>query len=264
MLSIKRLCTGLAWNNWKVAVRETLFSRTGPIAGVTFFMLFGMSCFQAQASDLAGQDDPEFTNLVHLWLNNDDQGSLPGLARLARQGNRAARLFLARIERTERAPSTYLETLSRDQALDLFRSPSSQGSFRKSWLVVETARNNQLAAALLNTATATVDLSTIGFLIDVGERQATDHLVRIASLYGDQAVHRQLLDGLALEELHPFVQSQNREARKVANGLAALEYTIKHGENKDPKPIITEPDTHAAASFLALGLPYGIVDTENR
>ena len=81
-----------------------------------------MLSFSAVANDLAGKDEPEFQAALQLWLNDNDDESLTRLSKLAMEGNVAARLLLARIEVTDRAPSEFVTQLTRKEYMDIFRS----------------------------------------------------------------------------------------------------------------------------------------------
>ena len=230
------------------------------------FLLFiiGVAIYYpAHGADIAGRDDAQLKRAVLLWLQNDDARSLNSLSELAGKGNVAARLLLARIERTERAPSKYLENLSAVERKQLFRGPAKSSRFFPSWLRVEADRGNRLAGLLQKAGLPEVDLQTIKQLKLKGENQATDHLVRIASLYGSAEVHRELLDGLAIPQLHPYVISQQRKAEKIADGIAALRHIQSTFSNNRLRLNINDENTKSAAQFLALGTPFGSVDRDN-
>lgn len=227
------------------------------------FASAGFSSFSG-AETVQGTDNPQFKQAVAAWLDNNDEQSLPVLADLALQGNIAARLFLARIERTERVPSQFLSNLSQEQQQALLRSPESKGKFKLTWLQVEEKRGNPLARALSRSGLSYVDLETIETLRAYGEIQATDHLIRSASFHGDDIARDKLLNGLAYEELLPFVRHQIRPEKKYGYGLQVLK---KISVGKTPVSIdvdkIDDQDKEAIL-FLALGSPYGELDKVNR
>lgn len=218
------------------------------------------------AVELAGSEDAEFKQAVVLWLQNDDETSLHKLAQLARDGSVAARLLLARIERLDRAPSLYLESLSRERRMRLFRSAKGDGPFYSSWIVVEAGSGHPLASALQRAGSPRVDIDAIEQLIAFGERQATDHLVRVAALYGGAQIHRRLLaNGLALDELRPFILSQEKPPQKQADGLAALRHIARSGSSNDWLELnMADADTMAASLLLSLGIPFGYVEQHNK
>ena len=78
------------------------------------------------ANTISGQNSTVFQHAVKIWLDDNDADSLPVLKNLAVEGNRAAQLFLGRIEITDRAPSKFVQSLSRDERLSLFRPETSK------------------------------------------------------------------------------------------------------------------------------------------
>ena len=226
-------------------------------------LLFSSTGFNnySLAQSVQGADSARFKQAVSAWLNNNDEQSLPVLAELALDGNTAARLFLARIERTERVPSSYLFNLGQQQQHALFRSPQRKGIFQLTWLQVEENLGNPLAKALSRSGLSYVDLEAIKTLRSYGEIQATDHLIRSASFHGDDEVRSKLLEGLTYENLLPFVRSQTRPIEKYSSGLEALKQIIG-GDIPVPADNISQQDNEAIL-FLALGSPFGKLDKAN-
>ena len=216
------------------------------------------------AETIQGSDNTRFKQAVTAWLNNNDEQSLPLFAELALEGNIAARLFLSRIERTERVPSHFVSNLSQDQKQALFRSPQRQGVFNLTWLQVEENLGNPLAIALSRSGLSYVDLETIKSLRSYGEIQATDHLVRSASFHGDDEVRNKLLNGLAYDDLLPFVRNQIRPEKKYGYGLQAMN---KISATTTPVSIDLnnlQPQNKEALLYLALGNPYGELSEVNQ
>ncbi len=230
---------------------------------IALFLITSLISFTA-ASDsvIEGSEHPDLHEAIEIWLQNNDENSLPTIAKLARDGNTAARLLLSRIERTERAPSSYLESLTIKQQKALFRNPENKGVFQPSWMLTEAESGNSIAALFLSSYVPRVDLATIHALRQAGEFEATDHPVRIAALYGDIKIKKALLDELATPQMRPFVISQLPPAKPIADGLAALEYMKQFGQKYSHTKDI-EYETKAAARFLALGIPYGDVSRTN-
>ncbi len=243
-----------------------IFRRTRKVkaCSIFIFLLIPLLCSTTVSSDsiIEGSEHPELVSAINLWLKNDDENSLPLMAKLAREGNTAARLLLSRIERTERAPSAYLESLSVDEQQVLFRNPKKRGPFQLSWMLSEAESGNSLAALFLSSYVPKVDLDTIRALQAAGEVEATDHPVRIAALYGDAQIKKQLLDQLAPPQMRPFVVSQLPPAKRLADGLASLEYMQQYGVGK-PIDIATNSHVETTARFLALGIPYGDITNDN-
>ena len=217
----------------------------------------------SRAETIQGSDNTRFKQAVTTWLNNNDEQSLPLLAELAMDGNIAARLFLSRIERTERVPSHFVSGLSQEKQQALFRSPQRQGAFNLTWLQVEENLGNPLAIALSRSGLSYVDLETIKTLRSYGEIQATDHLVRSASFHGDDEVRNKLLNGLAFDDLLPFVRNQIRPEKKYGYGLQALK---KISATTTPFSVHLDdlqPHDKEAVLYLALGNPYGELSEVN-
>ncbi|WP_350335076.1 hypothetical protein [Coralliovum pocilloporae] len=217
----------------------------------------------SQAMALPGASDPDFRKAVALWLDDDDRHSLPELARLAEDGNVAARLLLSRIERTDRGPSPYVRTLSDQQRLALFRPRSDGGRFHPSWLMVEMQKKNALARMLQMAGRPQVDVELIRGLRDAGELQATDHPTRIAALYGTHGLRQLLLDEkLVLPELVPYVLYNRLAPEPRGDGIAALRWIVQPRTPDLVSP--DDPETLSMAGLLALGFGYGSLSPDNR
>jgi hypothetical protein len=71
-----------------------------------FLLWVGVLITQStQANDLSGFDDPSLLAAIEVWLQDNDPESLPIFASLAAEGNKAARLLLARIDLPNRPPA---------------------------------------------------------------------------------------------------------------------------------------------------------------
>ncbi len=205
----------------------------------------------------AATADQPLQQAVDLWLQGDDQESLPKLAELAAEGNPDARLLLARIETNDLGPSPYRYALERAQSRALFRF-ADVSTFGRSWLFVEAQTGNELAQALLKAKQPEPDLELIARLNRLGEHQATDRPTRIVALYGDQDQRDALTanEGV-MEELLPYLSYLSGTPERRADGLAALRHI-------QPKPVdASKPDAQGMAGMLALGLGYGDASPEN-
>lgn len=215
--------------------------------------------------DLAGSAHPELNRAIDLWLDGDDRDSLAQLSRLAREGNVAARLLLAGIESTDRAPSEYLLLLPREERLRLFRTARPGTPFFSSWLQVEAKRGNTLAGALNRASSPHVDLETIRSLINAGEAQATEHLIKIASLYGTAEIHDEMIrDHLVIPELLPLYRGYIDPPQRQGEGAEALRYITSRFADASGEIAIDDPQTRSAIMFLVWGTPYGEVTGANR
>jgi hypothetical protein len=92
---------------------------------------------------VSGQHDPRFEAALATWLADDEAGSLPGIAALAAEDNRAAQLLLALIDRVPVTQGPWLARLSRAERLALLRAPG--GLSGRSWMAV-AAPSTPLAA----------------------------------------------------------------------------------------------------------------------
>ncbi len=202
--------------------------------------------------------DQSLQQAVELWLQGDDEQSLPMLAELAADGDAGARLLLARIETSDLGPSPFRQSLGRDKSRALFRYDDNS-AFGRSWLFVETQAGNELAQALLKAKNADPDLDLIAELNRLGEHQATDRPTRIVALYGDQDLRDRLLaqDGM-MDDLRPYLAYLSGSPEHRGDGIAALRHI-------QSKPVdATQDQALGMAGLLALGLGFGDVAPDNR
>ncbi len=158
-----------------------------------FLLVFCVQFPSYGSQILEGENNQEFQQAVQLWLADDDVNSLPKLAKLAKEGNVAARVLLARIEQTDQSPSQFVQGLTRRQKAVLYRAPSSTKKFFRSWIDVEAERGLLLATWLRQTQDPYVNLPLIEKLSNYGEKQATYHLVYITGVYGTDEQRAKLL-----------------------------------------------------------------------
>lgn len=173
--------------------------------------------------DLAGQDDTAFREAVSRWLADDDS-SLTTLAMLAREGNRAARLLLGRIEFTDRAPKAGLRALSRDGWLDLFRAPRGDSRFAPSWITTEARAGNTLAMLLKRATSLGLSPDAVFAIKAAGEPEATEHLIRKIAVDGSNAQRHDLLTRLGPDhELQPYVFGFRHAPAGLNTGATAFQ-----------------------------------------
>jgi hypothetical protein len=207
-----------------------------------------------QANDLKGLEDPALQAAIEIWLEDNDEESLPVFATLAGEGNIAARLLLARIEATDQAASDFVSGLSRKERVELFRSNSGKGLFRPSWLKSEKKAGNQFAATLLDSTALAVDINTIRTLYEIGEPEAAYDLIREAAGNGSQEQKQELANFLPEKsELMPYLLALQNPVAGFTTGHAALQQIIGSNELQGP-----ESDTRAAAQFVEFGYQTGI------
>lgn len=217
----------------------------------------------AQAGDLAGADDPALTAAIATWLADDDENSLPVMAELAAGGNIAARLLLARIEDTERAPGEFVSKLSRKERIALFRSSTGKGIFRPSWLKTEAKSGNRTAAILLKAAALEVNIEAIKQLYAIGENEAAYDLIRQVAGNGNVGERDELAEFLpSTSELAPYLQASRSG---INAGLTVLHMISDPTDDLAAEP---DPDTVSAAEYLEWGFQNGVrainFDRENR
>jgi len=215
----------------------------------------------AQADDLSGIDDPALLAAVELWLQDKDPDSLPVFATLAGDGNKAARLLLARIEATEQAAGNYVNGLSRKERIDLFRSNQGKGLFRPSWLKSEMQAGNKVASVFLESSNTTVNLPAIRTLFEIGEEEAAYDLIREVAGIGSQDEKQELADFLpAGSELTPYLRALQNPVAGFTPGHAALQGIIGGNESIGPANILAgvEHDTSVAAEFIEYGYQNGV------
>ena len=199
-----------------------------------------------------------FEEAVELWLAGDDENSLNQLANLARNGHPEARLLLARIETTDKAPSPFRRSLSKKDARALFRNMEEDALFGQSWLRTEAQHGDPLAALLLQANFSFPNVELIEALQKAGEFQATDRPLRVLALDGtDKDKLKALKRGMVLDELLPFFTHLSSDPEPQGDGLAALRFITGN-----PK-ILADDDAIGMAGVLALGYGYGDLSPEN-
>jgi hypothetical protein len=214
-----------------------------------------------QADDLPGSDDPVLLSAVEVWLQDNDEESLPEIAALAGTGNVAARLLIAQIENTDRAHSNYVHGLSRKERVELFRSTSGKGVFRPSWLKQEMQDGNQIAAALLKAPALEVNIDAIKSLYAAGEPEATYDLVRQVAGNGTKEEKQELAGFLPqTSELAPYLRALQMPVAGFTPGIAALQQIMGGTEYQQLEDILqgSENDTSEAAEFIEFGYQNGV------
>lgn len=245
-----------------------MWQSTGNIAirwvfAAGIFLCLQFSLTPVQAGDLDGANDPTLTAAIETWLADDDENSLPVMAELAAGGNIAARLLLARIEDTERAPSEFVGKLSRKERAALFRSSTGKGIFRPSWLKTEAKAGNRTATTLQQAAALEVDIEAIKQLYAIGESEAAYDLIRQVAGNGNTKEKDQLAEFLpATSELAPYLQASRSG---INAGLTVLQLIVDPADDGIAE---ADPDSASAAEYLEWGYQNGIqtinFDRENR
>lgn len=197
-----------------------------------------------------------------LWLQGNDSESLPRLARLAQAGNADARVLLSRIQTTDKGPSPYRQSLSKEESRTLFRLVDNNLTFARSWISVEAENGNELAQLLLRSHEPSPDPTVISRLNALGEHQASDYPTRIVALYGDVDMRESVAQSPdVLTELRPYLAYLTTEPEPRGDGLAALRHIAgEPGRHIDA----SDDDALGMAGFLALGFGFGDMTGDNR
>ena len=212
----------------------------------------------AQANDLKGSEAPALQAAIEIWLQDNDEDSLPVFATLATEGNIAARLLLARIEATDQASSDFVGGLSRKERVELFRSNAGKGLFRPTWLKSEKKTGNQFASTFLDSTALAVNISAIRMLYEIGEPEAAYDLIREAAANGSEEQKQELAIFLPEKsELIPYLRALQNPVAGFTAGHAALQQSIGSNELQGP-----ESDTRAAAKFVEFGYQTGVQTSE--
>jgi len=214
-----------------------------------------------QADNLSGSEDPVLQDAIELWLEDNDKDSLPVIATLAAEGNIAARLLLAQIENTERAPGNFVSSMPRKERVKLFRSTSGKGNFRPSWLKSEMLAGNEFAAALLKAPALEVNIEAIKTLYTLGEPESTYDLVRQVAGNGSKQEKQELAEFLPeTSELMPYLRALQTPVAGVTPGISALKMIMGGDEINQSEVILqgSEKDTSDAAVFVEYAYQNGV------
>ena len=223
-------------------------------------IIFGFLCqisLLVQADSVSGSADPMFKSVVSIWLEDNDVDSLLPLAEMAKQGNIAARLLLARIEVTDRAPSAYVRNLSRKDYNKLFRSNAESLKLKPSWLVTESKLGNQLARTLLDATALGINLDTVRQLFQLGEQQAAEYQIRKVAVDGTREQQLHVLEMMGENfESAPYVRGFLHSREKVTTGIAALEHILGDVNKNKSNPIQIEENKKTEDALLYIRIGY--------
>lgn len=141
--------------------------------------ILGTAGAGVRAGEVAGADDPRFRAAAATWLADDDAGSVPVFAELARDGNRAAQVLLALIDMVPAWQGAWLAAQPRDVRIGLLRAPGGRSG--QSWMH-EAAADTPLAQLWLDRIdTATTVETAMAFAAMGEQRAARETLLAIAS-----------------------------------------------------------------------------------
>lgn len=208
---------------------------------ILFALVLGLSTANAQ---IAGQNDPQFKAALAQWLDGDDLAALTALSELAKADNRAAQVFLGRVNEATHTHSHVTGPMERKSRIALMRQVG--GLSGKSWLRA-ASEDVPLAAAFLQSKIIKEKPAAIKTLLDVGE--VTAALMPLASLVqsGKLAEANELL-------AHPKLPKHVMYLQALADRDAA--FIAKHGpilgSGGWPRSLNMRPKTSDAENSLFL------------
>jgi hypothetical protein len=128
-----------------------------------------------RAEPVAGQRDPRFEAALELWLADDEATALPQLAALAAEGNRAAQVLVALIDRVPEYQGPWLVGLERAERIGLTRAPGKLSG--RSWMA-EAAVDTPLARLWMQSDAAGMTIETALAFAEIGEARAAREAVQ--------------------------------------------------------------------------------------
>jgi hypothetical protein len=208
-------------------------------------LFLGFAAGTATAAPIAGQDAPRYRAALELWLDDDEAGALPELADLATEGNRAAQVLLALIDRTTAAQGPWLVARERAERLALMRAPG--GMSGRSWLS-EAAADTPLAQLWLERDSVAASPRTALAFAAMGEARAARETL--------QAVAARLFGGFAEVADEPLYPADLRhlvwqEWSETPEGAARAEVEIAALPPGDPQILRFSDREVAPADFDA-------------
>jgi hypothetical protein len=183
----------------------------------------------ARADPVAGSDAPRFRAAVTLWLADDEAEALPALAGLAAEGNRAAQILLALVDRMPPLQGPWLATRPRAERLALMRAPG--GLSGRSWLG-EAAADEALARLWLARDRITASPHTALALAAIGEPRAARETLQAVAARQGRGFAAVADDPLYPPEMRELVW---REWATTAEGRARAEAEIAALPPGDPQ-----------------------------
>lgn len=158
-------------------------------------LALGLTTANAQ---IAGQNDPQFKAALTQWLDGKDLAALTALSELAKADNRAAQVFLGRVDSMRRTHIHVTGDMDRKVRNSLMRAGS--GAFGKSWLQIAKA-DTPLAGAFQNANKPRKELAAIVQLLKSREYlAATTALIdSMGEIMGDDFIPiNEVLENAAL------------------------------------------------------------------
>lgn len=102
-------------------------------------ILIALMSWPAVAATIPGQGDGSYEAALAAWLADDEETALPALAGLASEGNAAAQLLLALIDKTPALQGPWLAQQPRNARLEMMRAPGGLSGLSWAHAAAETA-----------------------------------------------------------------------------------------------------------------------------
>ena len=147
----------------------------------------------SEGRPLSGSESPDFSAAVADWLEGEDLAALQHLAKLARDGNAAAQILLARIAERGNTHVHVTSRLSREERVALLRIPG--GLSGRSWLSVAQDAE-PVATALLQSSKIGEKAPAIAALLEFGEPTTALLAAQSMLFQGEAEELIQVLQGL--------------------------------------------------------------------
>ena len=112
------------------------------ISAIVSLLLLLTGIWPVHAQHIAGIDAPEFRRALALWLDGDDENSIPVFAALAQDNNTASQVLLSLVDKTAALQGPMIVLLPRAERSALLRAPG--GFSGRNWMNI-AAQNNLYA-----------------------------------------------------------------------------------------------------------------------
>lgn len=137
------------------------------IAGAV--LLFALAQGAARADTLPGSEVADFQAALDSWLQNDEETSLPAMSGLAQDGNAAAQLMLALIDKSPELQGPWLSRQPRAARISLMRDEG--GLSGQSW-IHSAAEVSELARHWQTLWTVDAPIELVRDFAELGEERA--------------------------------------------------------------------------------------------
>jgi hypothetical protein len=159
---------------------------------------------------ISGSESVAYQDAVNLWLSGDDLSALRALSELAKSGNAAAQILLARIGLDAKFHQHVTARMARRERMDLLRQ--SGGLSGKSWLNAAQLKE-PLAKALLQLGNIPENPTAIRVLWNQGEHNLA--LMGSKRLLSYHEVHAVVENFVGLEPFPPFVVMLIKNSQRI-------------------------------------------------